>query len=44
MIERQPVPVAIVLMTKFAEEREINPLPTYGTGLVQGILFLPEQS
>jgi hypothetical protein len=40
MIERKPVPVAIVLVTIFAEEREIDPLPANRTGLVHGVLLL----
>jgi hypothetical protein len=44
MIERQPVPVAIVLVAIFTEEREINQFPANRTGLVQGILFFTEQS
>jgi hypothetical protein len=42
MIERQPVLVTIVLVTIFTEEREIDPFSANCTGLVQGIVFLPE--
>jgi hypothetical protein len=42
MVEWQPVPVAIVLVTIFTKEREVHPLSANRTGLVQGILFLPE--
>jgi hypothetical protein len=42
MIEWQPVPVTIVLVAIFTEEREVHPLSANRTGLVQGIVFLPE--
>ena len=40
VIERQPVPVAIILVTIFTEEREIDLFPANRTGLVQGVLLL----
>jgi len=42
MIERQPVPVAIILPAVFTEKREIDPLATRSTGLIQGIFLFPE--
>jgi hypothetical protein len=43
MIERQPVPVAIIPATIFTIKREIDPLAAGITGFVQGVLLLSEE-
>jgi hypothetical protein len=43
MIERQPVPVAIIQVTIFTIKREIDTFAADRTGLVQGIFLFPEE-
>jgi len=44
VIEREPVPVAVIPVAVLAVKGEIRPLPAESAGLVQGIFFFPEQA
>jgi hypothetical protein len=43
VIEREPVLVAIVLLTIFAVKREVDPLTADSAGPVYRVLLLPEE-
>ena len=44
MVERHPVPVAIIETAVFTPEREIDAFPADRAGTVQGIFGLPKKA